>query len=1350
MKGDFSRWETNAERNLRGVLHQQGRVLLDSDWNDQTRLSLAWQEGAAQDVIGPGVAAVPAHTPEVLRVSEARVVGSDVELKVVPGKVWVNGLAVDLPGEPPDLAAAVTRLASYLQPPIQAPPGFVGDIGAGVRDAVVLEVWRTVLNGFQVPETLIEPALGGPDTTERVQHELRFRLFRLGAEDTCDGILARLEDDFSQKGKLKVILLPSISTGGDCPVEEGGGYVGFEHHLYRIEIAQVSGARPMFKWSQFNGGLVGRGECDLGGVDKKITLTANDQAIKTSGLSSFYLEVVQYDQHRGFWRVTYGADVTLDGDELVVGTERYTEASRPSGRAFFRLWNGIEQVSGYPKAPAGGDPAELRDGIRLEFDVGTGDNYKSGDYWTFMVRAGGLGNSDPLIDDQPPQGVHCQRVPLAILNWDADKRISLAAEDVEDCRQIFPPLTDLPPGCCIAVEPGADLVRLVEKVVEAGGGCLCLLPGEHILRRPINLRRAAHVRIHGFGLASRLIAEEKLLGSAPVFDLRGAADVTFESFTVINRGPAPVFFTSATHDLVVEGMFVAAGFRARSIFELHDLTSRGWRLAGNVFLGRAGLTGLRLSHSTITGNEFAGLQSGIRLSDLMNVVIERNRFLGFPVATAQGLDAIFAEGWAGDGPVRKVLTSLGPRVGAMEKGGLATASTGAALLDGLELAARRDPSSGYVAIHASGLFDVVVVSNRMVGRIGILGEILENGVAEDNKILTTLAGASLGLVHGLRFANNIIGEERSAQIVHLSPRVGLKIQGDAVDCRVEENAFIDVRDAITFESDVDGGKDVLRAVEADLRLMERSADRIKSVEVVKAAKEEVTHLRSETRFLASTYFRLGQSKRTFIEGNLIQADGVGIQWSGTKDILDFRVSRNAFLGCRNGAVLIEPDDRAYYAHLAEPVDTKVRLIDRNRFDVSGVAVRSTIGAVRVEKNDIRIRALRGSFLPMTDFVDLVTAEVLKFNVFSAAVDTKDFGNARLRSKEASLLAGSNPGSVNSKSFVSKADQIIAGRGVATGDVLTDSVFVFSQLALADNAPLLVAGADALLAPMLANLEGFVVNLSGIQNEVADNNLLSKNDGFDGGVVLHLPSGVISGNEVQVGRHGVMVNSMAGQGRYDLTVEGNKVRVTGPPRGDGKRPAAYALALPTLTPGNYAILDNHLDGSVMVGAEPFASSSLFKKDTLDIGKFVLFSHALAFDSSSYFKALSKAGEAAKERSATIINPAILRALLTGLDVDLFDMDPHKSRAVVQFADNRVVRGYVALARSTGGAFWRKEDLEKQAAAAPIIEVNGNVFDYWARVVGRDVILVGNHSQTPILYRVGRDVKEVANIPAPASF
>ena len=59
MKGDFSKLDAIISKNLNGVLHQQGRVLLDNDWNDHTRLVGEWQDTAARHVIGGRVAAVP-------------------------------------------------------------------------------------------------------------------------------------------------------------------------------------------------------------------------------------------------------------------------------------------------------------------------------------------------------------------------------------------------------------------------------------------------------------------------------------------------------------------------------------------------------------------------------------------------------------------------------------------------------------------------------------------------------------------------------------------------------------------------------------------------------------------------------------------------------------------------------------------------------------------------------------------------------------------------------------------------------------------------------------------------------------------------------------------------------------------------------------------------------------------------------------------------------------------------------------------------------------------------------------------------------------------------------------------
>src|SRR5437764_8627220 len=47
-----------------------------------------------------------------------------------------------------------------------------------------------------------------------------------------------------------VTLAPVVAIGGDCPVVGGGGYTGFEHNLYRIEIADTNGGPVRFKWSQ--------------------------------------------------------------------------------------------------------------------------------------------------------------------------------------------------------------------------------------------------------------------------------------------------------------------------------------------------------------------------------------------------------------------------------------------------------------------------------------------------------------------------------------------------------------------------------------------------------------------------------------------------------------------------------------------------------------------------------------------------------------------------------------------------------------------------------------------------------------------------------------------------------------------------------------------------------------------------------------------------------------------------------------------------------------------------------------------------------------------------------------------
>lgn len=623
MKGDFSKWRFDPRENFDGVLHQQGRVLLDSDWNAETDIKLNWQDEAARDIIGAGVAAVPVRERDRFMVRSAAVDNGGVELYITPGRLWVDGLLVYLSSEETDLAAAVRRIATYLQPPIQDPAFDTSTIGEGVRDAVVLEVWREAMNGFQMPGILIEPALGGPDTTERAHAAMAFRLLRLGPGENCENIRDRLRDDFSQKGKLRVTLEPTVDSDEDCSTVKGGGYTGLEHHLYRIEMAEVDSGGPMFKWSQFNGGLVGRGTFDATPDHEKVVLKDNDQPIITSGLSECYLEVAAYDEDLGHWKVTFGAKFTLNSDhELVLlGAPLFGSMPSTGETVFFRLWNDIRDISEFPVGP---EPVELRDGIRLEFDPSTGVNYRAGDYWTFEVRAGEIRNPEVLIDTEPPQGIRYHRVPLAILNWDSDRSITYEEGRIDDCREPFQPLTNLQSCCTFSVGDGRQSQGDFNSIEEAleqlprRGGQICLLPGRH--RANVSIVRRENIRISGCGRQSLVYAGPNQPGE-PIFFIQNSSHIQLDHMilcasegTAIRLEDTPGY-RPASQGIVIEHNHIVAGVHA-------------------IYIGcdnmQAGKNDIRIAHNAIGMLDKEGGRAAI-FSIADEVLIEGNRVALVPV-----------------------------------------------------------------------------------------------------------------------------------------------------------------------------------------------------------------------------------------------------------------------------------------------------------------------------------------------------------------------------------------------------------------------------------------------------------------------------------------------------------------------------------------------------------------------------------------------------------------------------------------------------------------------------------------------------------------------------------------------
>lgn len=528
MRGDFSSWNKEKSLNFRGTLHQQGRVLLDRDWNAQTEIFNDWQEIAARDTIGADVAAVPADAAESFKVTKAEISGKEVVLSVKPGRVWADGLLVELNEK--DLPAKGFK-ADYLAPPIQNPKAETPQMppNTPLRDAVILETWLEELNAFQSPDLLIEPALGSVDTTERVQTAFRFRLFRMKDGDSCTSIADSLKDKFVAKGKLRATLQQKIPPGDkDCPVVEGGGYTGFEHQLYRIEIAESNPGEAYFKWSQFNGGLVGRGFFDS--VNFKLDIKANRNAIINSGLTDFYLEALEFDAELNYWKVIYGAPVSLDSNNMLslpAGAQIGTIPSPKTKPYFFRLWNGIEKISKFKVEN------KLQDGICLQFDTDAADKYTPGDYWTFPVRAGEIKNNEVLFESKAPEGIYYHRVPLAELTW-RDDTLTETDVELEDCRRIFQPLTKLK-GCCsyrvgdgIASHGDFTSINQAISALPKEGGEICVLPGIYrenvVLKTPHNL----NITIKGCGSRSRIEAPKK----DPAIYVAGGSGIKIESLAI--------------------------------------------------------------------------------------------------------------------------------------------------------------------------------------------------------------------------------------------------------------------------------------------------------------------------------------------------------------------------------------------------------------------------------------------------------------------------------------------------------------------------------------------------------------------------------------------------------------------------------------------------------------------------------------------------------------------------------------------------------------------------------------------------------------------------------------------------
>jgi hypothetical protein len=231
MKGDFSRRIFfDPSKHYAGVLHQQGRVWLDSDWNEDVfeRLSLTRQE--TLDVVGvcgvpePGSAFLISINPNAAVPGDFLIGGGRGNL----GRAYVNGILSQLD-------APTTYLT---QPDLPNPPAILmpGD-GSDLNAVVYLEVWQRMISALE-DGLLREIALGGPDTTTRLKTVAQVRVVAV-PQSTAGTLTSANAPQFLPIPSLGTLttLQPQVTQNADlCQLPDPNNFTGRQNRLYRVEV----------------------------------------------------------------------------------------------------------------------------------------------------------------------------------------------------------------------------------------------------------------------------------------------------------------------------------------------------------------------------------------------------------------------------------------------------------------------------------------------------------------------------------------------------------------------------------------------------------------------------------------------------------------------------------------------------------------------------------------------------------------------------------------------------------------------------------------------------------------------------------------------------------------------------------------------------------------------------------------------------------------------------------------------------------------------------------------------------------------------------------------------------------
>jgi hypothetical protein len=447
MKGDFTRFTFQSTNHYSSVRSQQGRVQVDADWNEAIDILAHWDRTTRRDVIGLcGGPQGQDSAGNDLAGFLVRVVDGD--LRITKGRYYVDGLLVE--NEQEVVITAQPDLPYLQENTLQDVLVPSGEALASGTYLAYLDVWERHITALE-DATIREVALGGPDTTTRIKVVWQVRLMLASgleeaenAPPNCASALPLWDKVTApSSGRLSARAEPGEADTDPCEVPARAGFRGLENQLYRVEVHRViSDNEITIKWSRENGSVVfgWTGQDPLN--PNKLTLSSTERDDVLGLTTDDWVELTD-DKHE--LRSEPGLlvkVVNVEGNVLTIdpGSETVDIREFPVNSKV-RRWDMPRDVGEISVDLTLADNwIALENGVEVKLEPGT---YRMGDYWLIPARTAMRDiewprneANDPL--PQPPHGIQHHYCRLALLSFDGE-----IWERLSDCRNLFPPLTEM-------------------------------------------------------------------------------------------------------------------------------------------------------------------------------------------------------------------------------------------------------------------------------------------------------------------------------------------------------------------------------------------------------------------------------------------------------------------------------------------------------------------------------------------------------------------------------------------------------------------------------------------------------------------------------------------------------------------------------------------------------------------------------------------------------------------------------------------------------------------------------------------------------------------------------------------